>query len=139
MIFTYVYGCTTAVTLVALGLYMFILFNVGRARGKYGIAAPAVHGSEAFERVHRVQVNTTEQMVLFLPLLWLSAVLVGDLFAGVIGIIWPVARLAYALAYYRDAKRRSAGFMIGMLVDAVLFAGAIFGLVTYTTVTAALQ
>ena len=139
MIFTYVYGCTVSVTLLTLFLYFFMGVAVSRARGRFGIQAPAVHGNEAFERILRAHANTTEQLVLFLPLLWISAVLVGDLFAGVVGIIWPVARLAYALGYYRNGTRRVPGFVAGTLVNVVLFAGSVFGLITYTTVTAALQ
>jgi glutathione S-transferase len=47
----------------------------GRAREKYGIKAPSVTGHENFERAYRVQMNTVEQMVFFLPALWLCAVL----------------------------------------------------------------
>ncbi len=138
MIFTYVYGITASITLFSLFVYLMITINVGRARGRYGVQAPAVHGPIEFERIHRVQVNTTEQLVLFLPLLWLSAVLVGDLPAGIVGIVWPIARIAYALSYYRNASRRGPAFGVGMLINAVLFLLSIYGLVTYTQANNAL-
>lgn len=138
MIFTYVYGITASVTLFSLFVYFMISFNVSRARRRYGVQAPAVHGPIEFERVHRVQVNTTEQLVLFLPLLWLTAVLTGDLVAGVIGIVWPVARIAYALSYYRNANRRGPAMGVGMVVNIILFLCSIYGLVTYTQMNNAL-
>jgi glutathione S-transferase len=49
---------TAAVTLLTLLLYFALTANVGRARVKYGIKAPAVTGNEHFERAFRVQMNT---------------------------------------------------------------------------------
>ena len=46
---------------------------VGRARGQYGIAAPATTGHPVFERYYRVQMNTVESLLVFLPGLWLAA------------------------------------------------------------------
>ena len=46
---------------------------VGRARETYGIKAPATVGHEVFERYYRVQTNTVEMMLIFLPVLWIAA------------------------------------------------------------------
>ena len=58
-----------------LAVVQFIVFStlVGAARGKYGIAAPAMTGNEHFERAVRVQMNTLEQLVGFLPALFIAA------------------------------------------------------------------
>ena len=65
---------TAAVTLLALLLYVIVSLNVGEARRKYGVRAPATTGNEHFERAYRVQMNTLEQMAFFLPSLWLCAI-----------------------------------------------------------------
>ena len=62
---------TSLVTLFVLILLSLTAFNVGRARGRYGVKAPAVSGHEMFERAFRVQMNTLEGVVLMLPALWL--------------------------------------------------------------------
>jgi len=58
---------------IALALLEFAVFGmlVGWARGKYGVAAPAVSGHPVFERYFRVHQNTLEQLVAFVPAMWL--------------------------------------------------------------------
>ena len=96
-------------TLVAILLYVMTLFNVALARAKYKIAAPAVSGNPDFERVFRVQMNTLEQLVAFLPALWLFALYVSPAWASVIGAVWIVGRVFYAVAYVRGRRQARAG------------------------------
>src|SRR5215471_16988114 len=109
---------TAAATLLALALY-FVLANmvVGRARRRYGIKAPAVTGHENFERAYRVQMNTVEQMVFFLPALWLCALLLSDKGAAVGGLIWIIGRAVYAVTYMDAPPKRGPGVMITMLAQ----------------------
>jgi glutathione S-transferase len=71
--------------------------------------------------------NTLEQLVFFLPALWLYAVLVSDAGAAVGGLIWIIGRIIYALAYTRDPATRGRGVMITMLAQVGLFLGAVYG------------
>ena len=61
------------VALLALVECFFFAYAVGKAREKYGVKAPAITGNEIFERYFRVQQNTIEQIVLFLPSLFIAA------------------------------------------------------------------
>ena len=56
---------------VALLEYMFIALQVGRGRAQYAVPAPAVTGHPIFERLYRVQLNTLEQLIVFVPSIWL--------------------------------------------------------------------
>ena len=105
------------------------VFEVGRARGRYGIKAPAVTGHPDFERVFRVQMNTVEQSVLFFPALWLCANYFRADVAGIAGLVWVLGRVWYAIGYYRAATARGAGFTLSVLGFAVLLAGGAFGLI----------
>jgi glutathione S-transferase len=120
---------TAAVTLVALLVYFFTIGGAAMARSKYGIKAPAVTGNENFERAYRVQMNTLEQMALFLPALWLYAAYVSDRGAAIGGLIWVVGRVIYALAYTKDPTKRGPGAMITLLASAGLWLGAVYGVV----------
>ena len=62
-----------AVAIVAILQYLMFGSLVGQARGKFGVKAPAVSGNENFERIYRVQMNTLELLVVFLPALYASA------------------------------------------------------------------
>jgi hypothetical protein len=64
---------TELITLLALLEYLVFAMLVGKARGQYGVKAPAVTGHEMFERAYRVQMNTLELLVIFLPALWLAS------------------------------------------------------------------
>jgi glutathione S-transferase len=120
---------SAAVTIIALIVYLVLGANVARARGRYQVAAPSVDGHPAFARIYRVQQNTLEQLVLFLPALWLFALAVGDPWAGLIGLVWPIGRILYAAAYYRDAEKRGPGFVLTAAPTLVLLIGAAVGLV----------
>lgn len=123
------YPYTAAATLLALLLYLVLVMAVGRARGKYGIKAPAVTGNEHFERTYRVQMNTVEQMVFFLPALWLYALLVNDIGAAVGGLIWVIGRAVYAAGYIAEPTKRGTGMMISFIAQIGLFMGAVYGVV----------
>ena len=105
---------SAAVTVLAVFLGLYTMMLVGRMRGKHGVHAPAMTGAPEFERAFRVQMNTLEQMVLFLPVLWLATVypvLSGYLAPG-LGLIWIIGRIFYASGYMADAAKRSSGFLI---------------------------
>ena len=117
------------ITALALFVYIWTAFNVGRARGKYGIRAPATSGQADFDRVYRVQMNTLEQIVFFLPSLWLFGAYVSPLWGAFLGVIWLIGRILYAWGYYRATERRGLGFMVAFLASLALLLGGIFGIV----------
>ncbi|MFC7334878.1 MAPEG family protein [Rhodocista pekingensis] len=123
------FAWTGLVTLAALFVYFWSALMVGRGRGLYKVPAPSMDGPPEFLRAVRVQINTLEQIVLFLPALWLFAAAWGDMAAALVGVFWPVGRILYALAYYRDAKKRGPGFLIAMLPTLLLLLGALAGFV----------
>lgn len=115
------------VTLLALLQYFVFGFLVGRARGKYGVKAPAVTGDENFERVYRVQMNTLEVLVMFLPALWIAAHYVSPVVASGLGCIYLVGRLLYYQAYTSNPGKRGAGFILSALPTLILIAIGLVG------------
>jgi glutathione S-transferase len=113
------------VTLLALLVYIWMGFSVGGARAKSGIAAPAMTGDPTLERYLRVQGNTLEWLPVFLASLWIFAFYWNDRIAALLGVVWIVGRILYALGYWSDASKRSTGFMIQMFATAVLLFGAL--------------
>ncbi len=117
------------VSALALLLYVGVFVTAGRARRRYGIRAPAVTGAPEFERAFRVQQNTIEQLVWFLPSLWLFALYASPSWGGIIGLIWIAGRAYYAISYTRDPDTRGPGFLIGFASAGVLLVGALIGIV----------
>ena len=117
------------VTLLNVLLLSATVFAVGSARGKYGIKAPATSGHEGFERAYRVQMNTIEQTVMFLPTLWLAATHGFAGWAGIAGLVWIIGRVWYFAAYLRDPARRGGGFTTALLAWLVVLVLAAIGVV----------
>ena len=113
------------VTLLSMLLYFWTCMRVAGARARHKIVAPAVTGHPGFERAYRVQLNTLEWMPLYLPSLWLFAYYWGGNVAAIVGLVWIVGRILYALSYVKDPSRRAAGFGLQALATAVLFFGAL--------------
>lgn len=113
------------VTVVALLQFFWFGWKVGQARMKYNIAAPAVTGNEMFERAFRVHMNTLEQLVVFLPSLWIFASFISPIWASALGAVYIIGRAVYARAYARDPKGRSAGFGLSALPVLLLMLGVL--------------
>ena len=108
------------VTILALGQFVYFSIEVGSYRGKYGVKGPAVTGAPEFERMFRVQQNTMEQLVVFVPTLWIFGHLVKPIYAAGFGLVYIVGRFLYRAEYLKDPDSRSPGFALSFLPSAVM-------------------
>ncbi len=117
------------VIVLALIEYFTFAIQVGAARAKYEVEAPATTGHPIFERKLRVQQNTLEQLVIFLPGIWLFGVYVSPGIAALVGVLFIVGRAIYAISYVAEPSKRTVGFMITFAAEAILVIGALVGAV----------
>ena len=115
------------VILLALAEFVALGILVGRARGKYGVKAPATTGHEVFERWFRVHYNTMELLVVFVPSIWLFGLYVSPKIGAALGVVYLVGRVMYVRSYVRDPAARGGGFGLSMLPTLVLLVGAAIG------------
>jgi hypothetical protein len=120
--------------IVALALLQFFAFGtaVARARGKYKVAAPATTGNEVFERYFRVQMNTLELLIIFVPAIWMFGFYVSANIAAALGAIYIVGRGVYFFSYVKDPRTRELGFALSAGPVVVLVAGAFVGAIVGT-------
>jgi glutathione S-transferase len=114
---------------IALALLEFVVFGmlVGRARGRYGVNAPAVSGHEIFDRYFRVHYNTMEMLVTFVPSIWLFGLYVSPEWGAALGALYLVGRIVYLRGYVADPGKREIGFGLSALPIVVLLLGALWG------------
>ena len=86
---------------------------------------PAITGNEVFERYFRVQMNTLELLVVFVPAIWLFALQVSATWAAGLGAVYLVGRMVYLRSYIRDPKSRSLGFGLSMLPILIMLVGVL--------------
>ena len=118
---------------IALALIEFFVFlmAVGRARGTYQLPAPATSGNEMFERYFRVQMNTIEQLVIFLPSILLFARYVHPLIAAALGLVFVIGRWVYFKGYVKDPTKRSTGFGLSAAPNLILLVGGLIGAIVW--------
>lgn len=123
------------VSLLAILVYLWTGIRVAGARRKFGITAPAMTGNLDFERYVRVQTNTLEWLPVFLAVFWMAALYWPQTYIALIGLVWPLGRIIYALGYTKNASARGPGFGLQALAALVLLIAAALGAVRQMMVT----
>ncbi len=113
------------IVVLALLQYIYFSLQVGKARGTYEVSAPAVSGHPIFERHYRVQMNTLEQLIVFIPAVFLFGYYGNAMVAAALGAVYLVGRFLFASSYVADPAKRSLGFMLSFLPTLVLLVGGL--------------
>jgi len=116
---------------ISITLIEYLAFGilVGMARGKYNCPAPATSGDPVFERYYRVHINTSEQLLVFLPAISIYSYFGNPIIAAGVGLVFPISRLVYLQAYVADPAKRGRGFLPGFLAIAFLLIGGLVAVV----------
>ena len=122
---------SAAVTFLSILFVFYTGVNVARFRAKHRIVAPAVTGNAEFDRAYRVQINTLEQFVMFLPLLWLATSYFTRLpwLPAALGLLWVTGRVLYLIGYMAAAEKRSTGMILTALATVGLIVLSAVGIV----------
>lgn len=117
------------VAILAIAQFVFFGVLVGRARGRHGVKAPAVTGHELFERTYRVQMNTLELLVAFLPLLFIAAKYWPQAWVAAVGAVFVAGRFVYWRSYVAAPASRSLGFGLSIVPVMALLLGVMVAIV----------
>ena len=119
----------TLVVIIALLEYVFFTMRTGKARADSGLKAPAVTGNEMFERYFRVQQNTLEQIVVFIPSIYIFGMYLHELTAAGLGILFILGRALYFRGYTTDPEKRGPGMVITVMASVFLLLGGLAGVI----------
>jgi uncharacterized membrane protein YecN with MAPEG domain len=119
---------TAAVTILAALISVAFAIGVARARRASRIDAPAMTGDPRLERALRIQGNTVEQIVIFLPALWMAALYFQGWAPPILGLVWCVGRIIYGFVY-GSRTQRFPGFALTIFPSLILIILAIIGVV----------
>jgi uncharacterized membrane protein YecN with MAPEG domain len=120
---------------LALVQFLYFAFAVGKARETWKVPAPATTGNEVFERYFRVQMNTLELLVVFLPASVLFAQYLSSYIAAALGVVYLIGRFVYFSSYVKEPKSRSLGYGLSVLPVMVLLGGALVGAIRAAVLT----
>jgi len=119
---------TALIILIALIQFLWFGARVGLGRGKYGVKAPSTTGNENFQRLYRVQQNTMEQLVIFIPAVVAFSVYVSDVWVLLPGLAFVIARALYSYEYTTNPDSRTPGMGLTLLSNVALIVGALIGM-----------
>jgi len=118
---------THLVILLALFEYIGFGILVGRARERYGVKAPAITGNEIFERYFRVQQNTLELLILFVPAMLITAQYWNGAWVALVGLVYVIGRALYLQGYVSNPRSRGLGFLLSMVPILLLLIASVVG------------
>jgi uncharacterized membrane protein YecN with MAPEG domain len=119
----------TIIVMLALAEYIYFTGRVGASREKLGIEAPACTGNDQFERKFRVQQNTLEQLIIFVPATYTFAFYVSELWVWLPGAVFILGRFHYSSAYEKDPSKRTPGMLGTMFANIALVLGTLIAVV----------
>jgi glutathione S-transferase len=115
------------VTALALVQYFWFGYLVSEARIRHGVNAPATSGHPEFDRCFRVHQNTAEQLLAFMPAVWIFGWYLHGLIAALIGAVFIAGRFVYQQSYMKDPSTRTLGAMMSGVATIVLLVGGLIG------------
>jgi|TARA_B110000879_G_C11178195_1_gene517104 glutathione S-transferase len=117
-----------ALILIALLQFIFFTGRAGFSRGKYDIKAPKTVGNERWERIYRIQQNTMEQLLIFIPGTVIFSLYVSATWVLLPGILFIVGRHIYSRLYLESPENRGPGMVLSFFSNIFLVIAGLVGI-----------
>jgi glutathione S-transferase len=119
------------VILLALLQFLYFTMRTGLNRGKFDVQAPKTVGHETWERIYRVQQNTLEQLIMFIPGMLMFGHFVSSKWVLIPGILYLVGRQLFSYEYVKNPPERTPGVALSLLSNVALLVGSLIGLLLH--------
>ena len=123
------YTLSALVTVSTSLLIFFLAFKVWMTRQKHKSPAYKATDSKEVLIANRIHMNTLEISVVYLPILWVATVFSSANLAGLLGIVWFISRVWYAVAYSQKPKKREIPFILGVACIGLTSLLALYGII----------
>lgn len=91
------------ITILTLFIYQILSLNVSKSRFQNKISPPITVGNLNFERAYRTHLNFLENMVIFVPLVWIGSILgYNNIFYVLSCVFWLIGRIVFSFAYINN-------------------------------------
>lgn len=124
-----VYDIVLATTVFTSIFIFYLAFRVGQARRKHKVAPWEQTKEMEVLIANRVHMNTIENSIVFLPLLWVATWYGPEKAAALVGVVWFISRVSFAMAYTKDPSKRALPFQISAACIAVVFLLSLYGII----------
>jgi glutathione S-transferase len=88
-----------------------------------------------FERYFRVQMNTLELLVVFVPAMFIFSQYFGGYLGAGLGVVYLIGRLVYFTSYVKDPGSRGLGYGLSVLPIMIMVVGAVIGAIRAAVLT----
>ena len=119
---------SSAIILVALLQYLIFTFRVGFYRLKNNVSAPKTTGNEEWKIKFRIQQNTLEQLIVFIPSMLTFSYYVSVSWALLAGVLFVLGRQIYSSLSLKSPKIRGPGAVMSIFSHIALAIGSLIGL-----------
>jgi len=120
---------TLIIICIALAQYIFFIGRVGFNRAKYEVEAPKTIGNDTWERMYRVQQNTLEQLILFIPGMVVFGLYVSQTWGLLPGVLYVAGRQLYSHLYIKNPASRGPGMILSFFSNIALVLGSLIALI----------
>ena len=119
---------TAIIILIALLQYILFVIRVGLSRNKYNVQAPRTTAMKPGKRLFRIQQNTLEQLVIFIPGMVIFTTYVSESWALLPGILFILGRQIYSGLYLKDPASRGPGMALSFFSNIGLVIAGLIGI-----------
>ena len=119
----------TIIVMMALALYIYFTVRVGANRGKLDFDSHACSGNEKFDLLFRVQHNTLEQLIVFIPATFAFAFYLSPVWVLLPGGLFLIGRLLYSSSYIKQPDKRAPGMILTLTANTALVLGTLVSVV----------
>ena len=119
---------TAIVTCLALLFYYIVVAHTALLRVRHQIGEPTTTGHPQFDIAFWLQQKTGHQPIMLLLGLWLYAYYFSSLWAGIIGFLWILTRMFFAIRFINEPKSSPVGDWISRGMIVWLVVGSLVGI-----------